>query len=797
MRRIAVLALLGLLTTLFSPGPAGASIPPANVSITLGETKVHTITHDGVTTDIKSGVTFPLTPLDFSKPEDRLTYLKDLSPYFSREDEGTLQDLDEEMAFMKLLDPVGYEIAKGFFLEEFNNELLANYNVPEYLTEDSNFDTYLKYGTIAWGEPSEVSAEGFPRYLGKSWEANEWMLANDIPNVYHAYDWDAPFKLHDVEWLEWHTDIVRAKHKDQRFDHYYDDLRNSPDPAAAEEVNDLRQRILDGTDAFDWENVFDPDQWKGEDGGKDILDYAHIFHPPTRTAWGHAVMYREEGGNVYYKTLMIKPLANAEVVWPLGPNLAVEEMTPPAPEPDTPFAITATVTAENITELRCQDSCQVTESTAPVATTLTRELFRVGEDGAWSWLPGPVASEPVILTPGTVHRDTAALPGLPAGTYAYRLTVNRDRVQPPEERAWEDNSKNITFTVRVSSIDLVAADIITDMAEADPGGAVTGSALFRLDGEAPAGNVEYRMTFNGNTFADGVLDFAAGESRYVPFAATAPESGDSQICIYINESHNPPEELPGGGDAYYNNSLCKAIPTRPSPSACAPAADETDEITIRSFRPQSHIDRSPHYWERKQNPPCTAKWTDTVEVTLEPHDIVWHLSSGQTADRSRFIAPPDPPARQECCSSETYITDWRITNARVIYPRKNSDFTFGNPLPPWGTVTQDMTVDGQRAVADFVENWATNGAKRYNILTEQFVDETPQQYEIQVEYDVQVTYTLVRRSYYCIPCCCDEDGCSCCCCGCDTETTEGLTADYHYAKMARVLVDGIDAIPTP
>ncbi|MEG6617488.1 hypothetical protein V6C27_13830 [Peptococcaceae bacterium 1198_IL3148] len=112
-------------------------------------------------------------------------------------------------------------------------------------------------------------------------------------------------------------------------------------------------------------------------------------------------------------------------------------------------------------------------------------------------------------------------------------------------------------------------------------------------------------------------------------------------------------------------------------------------------------------------PAGTAKWTDKVTATINP---------------------PAPKAPRGS------ITSWNITSATLTIPAKNPKFTFGNPLPPQGTKTLNMSTGGHSSSVTFQEDWAMDGAKIYNQVTQKMMAVTPKNYPITAKYTIHYTY---------------------------------------------------------
>ncbi|WP_338832835.1 hypothetical protein [Neomoorella humiferrea] len=131
-------------------------------------------------------------------------------------------------------------------------------------------------------------------------------------------------------------------------------------------------------------------------------------------------------------------------------------------------------------------------------------------------------------------------------------------------------------------------------------------------------------------------------------------------------------------------------------------------------RSQGGYDLEGNYKPPEDRPVNTAKYADIVKAVLKP-------------------APPKPPRGK--------LVSWEITEARLSYPKKHPDFSFGHPLEPVGTVTVNMKVQpgGHEAVVEFLEDWSVAGAPIYDMWTEQMAP-PPTEYTITAEYTVHYVY---------------------------------------------------------
>ncbi len=248
--------------------------------------------------------------------------------------------------------------------------------------------------------------------------------------------------------------------------------------------------------------------------------------------------------------------------------------------------------------------------------------------------------------------------------------------------------------------------------EVIPGNAYNGTVVFGLasDYQTP---VQGTLTLTNNGYpvpgVDGqTVTFYPGEEKSFNFVF----HGDAGGCKLVAKIH--PVD-PSADRDWSNNSKEVYVPARQQPKA------GPGELTFQAYS-QEGPDIYGNIVPSMPREPNTAKWTDTVKATLRP-------------------PAPVPPRGT--------LDWWKITSAKLTYPKKHPEFTFGHPLEPVGTVTIDMTPNGHEATAEFREDWSLNGAPIYDVLEDRMVP-GPTEYTITAEYEILYQYHYTE---------CDEDGC--------------------------------------
>ncbi len=154
--------------------------------------------------------------------------------------------------------------------------------------------------------------------------------------------------------------------------------------------------------------------------------------------------------------------------------------------------------------------------------------------------------------------------------------------------------------------------------------------------------------------------------------------------------------------------------------------------------------------------PNPAKWWEMVTATLSP-------------------PKPTPPRGT--------ITSWSISSAKLTYPKKHPDWTFGHPLDPVGTTTVNMSTGGHTSTVDFRQDWSNYGAEVYDVIDGRLIP-GPTYYPISAEYKIDYTYKYKVRK-------CSGSGENR---RCRTVTRTRSGSDSGTAS-AKILVDGTSRVP--
>lgn len=217
-----------------------------------------------------------------------------------------------------------------------------------------------------------------------------------------------------------------------------------------------------------------------------------------------------------------------------------------------------------------------------------------------------------------------------------------------------------------------------------------------------------RGIFNNKVVDEREVTIPSGGYRHVTFDIKSPGGGSYAVEMLVNPYRDAPPNESTYSDNYAGGTLKVAVPYYSGKG----------ELTFQAVSQNREITRSPG----------TAKWTDWVTATLKP-------------------TVPTPPRGS--------LVWWEVTSAKLTYPKKNPDFTFGTPYPPVGTRTVSMDVHGHSATVEFQEDWGMDGAKIYSMLEHRMMAEEPKYYTITADYTIKYKYKYtvsykVRKT--------DEDG---------------------------------------
>jgi len=245
-----------------------------------------------------------------------------------------------------------------------------------------------------------------------------------------------------------------------------------------------------------------------------------------------------------------------------------------------------------------------------------------------------------------------------------------------------------------------------------------------------------RCAFNNRTVTEPEIRIPARDRKEISFNVTAPSPGSYAASVLANPDRDAPPDETTYDDNRAGGTLRVAAPPPPG----------SGELTFRAVSQNRKITR----------PPGEAKWTDWVTATLKP-------------------SPPTPP--------KGALKSWSITSAKLTYPKKHPEFTFGHPLPPQGTVTVNMTPRGHTATVEFKEDWSLNGAPIYDVIEGSLIP-GPTYYTITAQYTVRFTYEWKERRRSCST---GADGKRSCDTYYVTKTATGTTSGTATGKL---LVNG-------
>ncbi|MBF7082654.1 hypothetical protein IT084_06645 [Desulfallas sp. Bu1-1] len=281
--------------------------------------------------------------------------------------------------------------------------------------------------------------------------------------------------------------------------------------------------------------------------------------------------------------------------------------------------------------------------------------------------------------------------------------TDRDFSQMAQGWRWYMPVKITWYGIPKTEINLVASNIDPGVpGEAEPGKTYTGTVKFKYFGTTPVENVpigafngQYRATLKKNGQPVTSDNFAPGDVKTYTFTWTAPESGQTVLKGVID---TPPLPNVYQETTEEDNTVQITVFVKQPPQQSGPGS-----LTFQAVSQ----DRS------KSRPVNTAKWTDWVTATLKP-------------------PAPTPPRGS--------LDSWEITSAKLTYPKKNPNFTFGTPYGPVGTKTINMTPGGHEAKVEFQEDWAMDGAKIYSLIERRLMAEKPKNYTITASYTVEFKY---------------------------------------------------------
>lgn len=227
---------------------------------------------------------------------------------------------------------------------------------------------------------------------------------------------------------------------------------------------------------------------------------------------------------------------------------------------------------------------------------------------------------------------------------------------------------------------------------ANPGSQVTISGVAYCDADKPV-KTKVQFGMDGRVLSLKEITVPAKGSIPVSHTLTAPSPGKYAVEIYINPGHVIAEST-------YADNYMDGILNIKNPYVASTSSGH-GSLTFQAVSQFSD-------WRA----PGTARWTDNVTATLTPSE-------------------PVPP--------QGWLIGWRITSARLTYPKKHPEFSFSHPEIPVDTTTINMQANGHTATATFEQDWSTHGMYAIDSLTGEDLS-PPRSFTITARYDVSYEY---------------------------------------------------------
>jgi len=271
------------------------------------------------------------------------------------------------------------------------------------------------------------------------------------------------------------------------------------------------------------------------------------------------------------------------------------------------------------------------------------------------------------------------------------------------------------YGVPKTAPDLYVADIDPGTEETHPGETYNASVTFGLKDtiDTPA-EAKLELTHNGypvGAVHGKVVTFNPGEEKTFDFTFTGVEGKDSVLTAKI---------LPVDPDTDIDMSNNEMTVTVPAVGAVTGSGE--GELILRAVSPEGY-DVWGKWQPSVERPVNTAKYGDTITA---------------------YFTAPGPPGSLGRCYR---LKNWELKSARIKYPKRHPDFTFGWPKDPVGTVVKDMDIDGNKATISFLEDWSLNGAFLFIAPENRMVD-GPTYYDVTVDYEMLWEYEKGRRECY-------------------------------------------------
>lgn len=265
-------------------------------------------------------------------------------------------------------------------------------------------------------------------------------------------------------------------------------------------------------------------------------------------------------------------------------------------------------------------------------------------------------------------------------TKALTLTAAINVDMPPilnicGESTFADNLVSITPAMDLQNL---TAQITSYPESAPAGYSVSVAGQLTGEGDVPI-NTTVKWSVNGNTVYQGPVTVDRTKDLNLPLSMPAT---DTTVGLEVNPDRSQPPDESTWADN--RDSVTIKLEAAPPPSGGG-------DLTLT---------------------PDPAKWWEMVTARLEP-------------------PKPTPPRGK--------LTGWSITSAKLTYPKKHPDWTFGHPLDPVGTTTVNMSTGGRTASVDIRQDWSNYGSDVYDIIAGRHIP-GPTHYPITANYTIRYTY---------------------------------------------------------
>lgn len=624
-------------------------------------------------------------------------------------------------------DAIADALHHGYKDKNINGDPI-NYVTTTAISDITNKNG-ISYGFLTYGQPHGELRNGHHRYIGYTYYGEDYTNM-DFPADQYANGDD--FASQDWISQPWKNQAVILSNPN---------ITRFPDDG----TNKYSYNIFAGLLTNDLvnnngyiNNNFDSEFWSN------VEQYVHILAPPTKYAWGIGRMWHYKNGNLLYITVPIMPNS-------LLTNLDLEVTTlesgiPQGEKAQPGQAYTGTVVYKNLSDITMSKPAAVAVTNNGYATTLKDQS---GNTVTTLILP-PGESKTLTFT---WHMPTNT------NTSTLEAIINL----PPDSALIEENLLNNKKTTTITANQKNLAVTITSYPdEAQPGQTVTVAGKITNESDTPITTLVQWYLGSKKVFEDTVT-IDKTKNLNIPF--TMPDSS-TLVTVQVNPGHNQPPDEATWDDNKDSATINLIAPTPPAETQTGSG------LTFQAVSQYSVVTGKPDTGKSIREP-NTARWTDTVTAYLRPLKIRTKVTNG-AVDYATTVAPPKPDRESECGSaSYNKLDDYSIT-ATLIYPKQNTRYTFGDPVPPVGTdqyyefknklppsgstLTTELTWNNQEqaAVGQFKEMWAENGIRVQSIMHPELNSwiQKPQEYMLTAtNINVTVKYTTHYNIRHCT-----EDG---------------------------------------